>query len=142
MQERDIKAVLEIERLSFSHPWPESSFCGEIQNLHISYPSVIIHRPDDRLIGYVIFWYVADEAQISNFALHPDFRGQGVGEAVLRKTLDTMRRMGAAHVVLEVRPSNTPARYLYSKFGFVPLGLRKDYYRDPQEDALVLLKYF
>jgi ribosomal-protein-alanine N-acetyltransferase len=142
MQERDLKAVLEIERLSFSHPWPESTFSGEIQNLHISYPSVIVHRPDERVIGYVIFWYVSDEAQISNFALHPDFRGKGVGESVLRKTLDTMRRMGAVHVILEVRPSNTPARHLYSKFGFVPLGLRKNYYRDPPEDALVLLKYF
>ncbi len=142
MQERDLKAVLEIERLSFSRPWPESSFSGEIQNLHISYPSVIVHRPDDLIIGYVIFWFVAGEAQISNFAIHPDFRSRGVGESVLRQTLDTVRRMGAAHVVLEVRPSNTPARHLYSKFGFVPLGLRKNYYRDPSEDALVLLKSF
>lgn len=142
MEERDLRFVARIERLSFTHPWPESSFRGEVQNRHISYPSVIIHRPDDRLIGYVIFWCLAEEAQISNFALHPDYRGMGVGENILRLTLRSIQNMGARHVVLEVRPSNTAARTLYRKLQFIPLGLRKGYYRDPEEDALVMIKYF
>ncbi len=142
MQERDLPFILEIERLSFPNPWHESSFRGEIENLHISYPSVIAQRPHDRIIGYIIFWYLADKAQISNFALHPDFRGLGVGESALKKTLGAIRAMGARHVVLEVRPSNTPALSLYHKHGFVLLGTQQGYYQNPPEDALVMIRYF
>jgi ribosomal-protein-alanine N-acetyltransferase len=142
MQERDLPFIMEIERLSFPNPWQESSFQGEIDNLHISYPSVIVQRPHERVIGYIIFWYVADEAQISNFAINPDFRNLGVGESVLKETLSVIRTMGARHVVLEVRPSNTPALSLYRKHGFGLLGIRKGYYRDPDEDALVMIHHF
>jgi len=142
MQERDLPFIMEIERLSFFVPWKESSFQGEIENLHISYPSVIVQRPKERIIGYIIFWYEADKAQISNFALHPDFRGLRVGETVLRETLDSIRAMGAWYVVLEVRPSNTPAIGLYQKFGFIPLGMRQGYYQNPPEDAMVMIRYF
>ncbi len=142
MQERDLPYVLEIERLSFANPWQESSFHGELANLHISYPSVIAYRPYDRVIGYIIFWYMADEAQICNFALHPDFRELGVGRAVLRETLNVIKNMGAVQVILEVRPSNVSARVLYEKFGFTLLGIRKEYYLSPAEDALVMIKYF
>ena len=142
MQDRDLPHVMEIERLSFPLPWQESSFRGELANLHISFPNVIVYRPYDRIIGYIIFWYVADEAQISNFALHPDFRELGVGQAVLRETLNVMQNMGAVHVILEVRPSNVSGRELYEKFGFTLLGIRKEYYQSPPEDALVMIKYF
>lgn len=142
MQERDLPYVMEIERLSFSHPWKESSFQGEIQNLHVSFPSVIVHRPTDRVIGHIIYWFVSDEGQITNIAVHPDYRNQGIGGTVLRQTLDVIRGMGARHVVLEVRPSNTGARSLYEKFGFTLLGFRRGYYQNPMEDALVLIKHF
>jgi ribosomal-protein-alanine N-acetyltransferase len=142
MQTRDIPSVMEIERLSFSHPWKETSFVGEILNLHVSFPSVIVHRPTDSVIGHVIYWLIGDEGQISNIAVHPDFRNQGIGESVLRQSLDVMQGMGARHVVLEVRPSNTTARGLYEKFGFTLLGFRRGYYQEPLEDALVLIKYF
>ncbi len=142
MQERDLPFIMEIERLSFPNPWKESSFQGEIENLHISYPSVIVQRPYDRIIGYIIFWFMPDKAQISNFALHPDFRGLGVGASMLQETLDVIRIMGARHVVLEVRPSNTSALGLYQKFGFVQLGIRQGYYQNPPEDALIMIRYF
>jgi len=142
MQERDLPFVLKIERMSFPNPWLESTFRGEIANLHISYPSVIVQRPQDRIIGYIIFWYEDDKAQISNFALHPDFRGKGVGDSMLKEILDAVRAMGGRFVVLEVRPSNTPALALYRKHGFVLLGTRPGYYPDPPEDALVMIRYF
>ncbi|MFA9453221.1 MAG: ribosomal protein S18-alanine N-acetyltransferase [Candidatus Aminicenantaceae bacterium] len=142
MQERDLPFIMEIERLSFPTPWRESSFQGEIENLHISYPNVIVQRPYERIIGYIIFWHEADKARVSNFALHPDFRGLGVGESVMEETLNIIRTMGALHVVLEVRPSNTPAISLYQKFGFTPLGMRPGYYQNPPEDAMVMIRYF
>ncbi len=142
MQERDLPFILEIERLSFPNPWKESSFRGEIENLHISFPNVIVQRPHERIVGYIIFWYMADAAQISNFALHPDFRGLRVGESMLKETLGIIRTMGARHVVLEVRPSNTPAVILYQKFGFTLLGMRQGYYQDPPEDAMVMIRHF
>lgn len=141
MEERDLPFVMRIERLCYSHPWRESSFKGEVNNHPISHPSVIVHRPDEKVIGYIIFWLLAEEAQISNIAVHPDYRAQGVGETVLKQTLETIRKFGAKYVVLEVRPSNFFARLLYKKFGFETLGIRKDYYKNPVEDALVLIKH-
>ena len=140
MQERDLPFVLEIERLSFPNPWQESSFHGEIANLHISYPSVIIYRPQDKIIGYIIFWLVQEEAQISNLAVHPDFKRLGIGDAVLEQVLTIMRKMDAKQVILEVRPSNLAARTLYEKKGFNLLGFRRGYYQNPPEDALVMSK--
>lgn len=141
MEERDLPFVMQIERLCFTNPWKEASFKGEIENYPISFPKVIVHRPDEKVIGYVIFWLLAEEAQISNIAVHPDYRRQGIGEAVLKETLVTIRKFEAKYVVLEVRPSNFPARILYSKFGFETLGLRRNYYKDPAEDAMVLIKH-
>ena len=140
MRDRDLPFVMEIERLSFPNPWKESSFRGEIANLHISYPNVIIYRPQDKIIGYIIFWLVADEAQISNLAVHPDFKRLGIGDTILKQVLITMRRMQAKQVILEVRPSNLSARTLYEKNGFTLLGIRRGYYQDPPEDALVMSK--
>jgi ribosomal-protein-alanine N-acetyltransferase len=140
MRERDLPFVMEIERLSFPNPWKESSFRGEIANLHISYPNVIIYRPQDKIIGYIIFWLVADEAQISNLAVNPDFKRLGIGDTILKQVLTTMRRMQAKQVILEVRPSNLSARTLYEKNGFTLLGIRRGYYQDPPEDALVMSK--
>jgi len=142
MRERDLPFVMEIERLSFTHPWMESSFRGELDNRGISHPSVVIDSRLDRIVGYILFWVVTDEAQISNFAIHPDYRHLGVGRRVLEKSLQDIRRLGARFVLLEVRPTNFSARRLYSGFGFRPLAIRKNYYQDPVEDAIVMVKRF
>jgi ribosomal-protein-alanine N-acetyltransferase len=142
MEERDVPFVLKIERLSFSHPWMESAFKGEINNRGISFPFVVVHSHQEKIIGYIIFWLMEEKAQISNFAIHPDFRRLGVGEKVLTRIIAQIRKYGAKSVILEVRPSNFAARRLYEKYGFKSLGIRKDYYRDPGEDALVMVKYF
>ena len=131
---------MEIEKDSFSNPWHLSSFEGEIQNFDISFPYVVIHPETGKLIGYVIFWQIGKEVQISNFAVHPDFRKRGVGSSVLGRILGIIKKRGANIVILEVRESNNSARFLYKKFGFKEAGIRKDYYSLPDEDAVVMVK--
>jgi len=140
MNRGDLRLVMDIEKKSFSHPWHLSSFEGEIQNYDISFPYVVIHPESGKLIGYIIFWQIGDEVQISNFALHPDFRRKGIGSSVLRRILNIIQRRGARMVILEVRESNNSARFLYKKFGFKEAGIRKDYYSLPNEDAVVMVK--
>ncbi len=140
MREDDLASVLEIEHLSFPNPWRFSTFIGELGNYPFSIPFVILHSPNERLMGYIILWFIQEEVQISNFALHPDFRRKGVGEAVLRDILHKITKEGAAEIFLEVRPSNRVARSLYEKLGFQILGMRKNYYQSPVEDALIMAK--
>ena len=138
MLEEDLPVVVEIENISYPNPWQLSSFKGEIENRPISNPYVIIYRPLEKIIGYVIYWHIRNEVQISNIAISPEYRQLGVGEGVLKKVLHEMRHKGAEFVFLEVRPSNLAARRLYEKLGFTILGLRKGYYRNPSEDAIVM----
>lgn len=138
MKVGDIPEVRDIENSSFPNPWSESVFRGEIQNTGISDPLVVIHRPDERIVGYVVYWRVRDDVQVNNIAVHPDFRGQGIGESVMKFVLEKVRRGGGVFVSLEVRASNIPAQTLYRKLGFDILGLRKGYYTNPPEDALVM----
>jgi len=138
MEEEDIPSILEIENVSFQTPWRFSTFSGEIVNRGISFPYVIVHRIVERVIGYIIYWKIQEEVQISNFAIHPDFRGKGIGEAVMRRVIKAIQRDGGVYVFLEVRPSNLAARSLYKKLGFKVLGTRKDYYKSPLEDAIIM----
>jgi ribosomal-protein-alanine N-acetyltransferase len=138
MEEEDIPVILEIENVSFQNPWRASTFSGEIANRGVSFPYVIVHRMFERVIGYIIYWKIQEEVQISNFAVHPDFREKGIGEAVMRSVIKAIQRDGAVYVFLEVRPSNLAARNLYKKLGFKVLGTRKDYYQTPLEDALIM----
>ncbi|UCE43138.1 MAG: ribosomal protein S18-alanine N-acetyltransferase [Candidatus Aminicenantes bacterium] len=140
MVEEDLPSVIEIENISYPNPWQLSSFKGEIENRPISNPYVIIYRPLEKIIGYIIYWHIKNEVQISNIAISPDYRQLGVGEGVLRNILLEMRHKRAEFVFLEVRPSNLAARRLYEKLGFTILGLRKGYYRNPSEDAIVMGK--
>jgi len=137
MEERDLPSVLAIENLSFPNPWHESTFRGEIQNVPISFPLVIIHATLHTVIGYIVFWLIGEEVQINNIAVHPDFRRLGVGEQALRQVIEQVRWRGANFITLEVRPSNRGALVLYKKIGFRMLGVRKKYYTNPSEDAFV-----
>ena len=140
MIEEDTPLVLAIEKRSFGNPWSMSAFLGEIANKDISFPYVIVHQTEDKVIGYIIYWRLGEEVQISNFALHPDYRGFGIGKKVLQSVLDDLCRADVFYVFLEVRPSNFSARLLYEKMGFEVFGLKKDYYRSPDEDALIMGK--
>ena len=140
MEEADLPSVCAIENLSFPTPWHETIFRGEIHNLPISYPYVMVHKAEKRVIGYVIYWKIKEEVHINNIAVHPDFRRIGIAKEVLRQILTKIEEEGAKFVTLEVRPSNKAALALYRKLGFSPLGLRENYYLKPREDALILGK--
>jgi len=140
MEEDDLPDVLKIENLSYSKPWHVSSFKGEIDNYPISNAYVIVYRPLNKVIGYIIYWHVEKKIQISNIAVSPDFRMMGIAEAVIRQVIVQIKREGAEFVLLEVRPSNYAARSLYNKLGFKVLGIRKNYYSDPREDAMLMGK--
>ncbi|MCR4410013.1 MAG: ribosomal protein S18-alanine N-acetyltransferase [Candidatus Saccharicenans sp.] len=138
MREEDLPEVLAIENLCFPNPWSRETFLGEIQNRAISFPLVVVHREQKRIAGYVIFWQIGDEAQVNNVAIHPDFQGQGLGELAMRHVLGRLKENGVHFVSLEVRVSNHRALSLYRKLGFSILGVRKDYYSRPVEDAYVM----
>jgi ribosomal-protein-alanine N-acetyltransferase len=140
MRPGDVPAVKAVEDVSFPNPWPASTFLGEIQNAPISHPCVAVRGEGagERLVGYVVFWVIEGEVQINNIAVRPEYRGKGLGEALLRRTLDLARSLGGQYVVLEVRVSNQAAVGLYRKLGFAEIGRRKGYYFNPGEDALVM----
>lgn len=138
MKPEDVSRVLEIERLSFSNPWSRETFQGEIQNDIISHPIVVVERPEDEVVGYVIYWQVQDDVQINNVAVHPDCRGRGIGEALLSSVIEKMKDGSVGFISLEVRCSNAPALGLYGKLGFRIIGKRKKYYTNPEEDAYVM----
>ena len=136
----DLPAVMEIDRLSFPLPWPERSFRYEVlenpaSNMLVAgLPGSEDHRP----IGFAGFWLIVDEAHISTIAVHPDWRRTGVGAELLVAVLDLADRLGAEMATLEVRVSNEAAVNLYRKFGFRIVGRRPRYYRDNDEDALLM----
>jgi len=138
MRPEDLKEVLAIEKVCFSNPWTAETFLGEIQNKSISFPLSVIQLEDKKIIGYIIFWLIGNEAQINNVAIHPDYQGKGYGELALRYVLEHLRENGAQLVTLEVRTSNRPAISLYRKLGFQIIGIRKDYYTNPVEDAYLM----
>lgn len=136
MQKDDIEEVYQIECLSFSAPWTKESLYYELeQNLFAKY---VVVELDEQVIGYCGLWVIMDDAQITNIAVHPDFRGRKIGDALLRFAMQLSREMKAKRLSLEVRVSNHIAQSLYKKLGFEPGGIRKNYYTDNQEDALVM----
>ncbi|WAA12570.1 ribosomal protein S18-alanine N-acetyltransferase [Fervidibacillus halotolerans] len=132
----DIDAILHIETSSFSSPWTKEAFVRELtMNPYAIYIGAEL---DGKIVGYGGTWIIIDEAHITNIAVLPEFRGKKIGEQLLMKMLETMMVKGAKRATLEVRVSNTVAQNLYRKFGFVNGGIRKGYYSDNQEDALVM----
>lgn len=138
MEERDLPEVLAIERVSFPNPWHESTFRGEIHNRSISFPCAMLKTGEDKVVGYIIYWKVGDEVQVNNIAVHPDYRRRGLGEALLRYVIKRAKDQGVNFISLEVRRSNLAAQSLYRKLGFEPLGVRRFYYSNPVEDAIVM----
>lgn len=132
----DVDAVAELEQLSFSTPWPKEAFINEMTiNQHAKY---VVVTQDGRLVAYCGMWLIIDEAHITNIAVHPDFRGQHVGELLMRQMMELAVALGGTRMTLEVRPSNTVARNLYGKLGFEEHGRRKKYYSDNNEDAIIM----
>lgn len=133
--EADLLAVLAIEETAFLSPWTHASFLHELQSPH---SQLTVAERQGEVIGYLCCWYVADEVQILNIAVHPGWRHQGVGECLLRHALVAGQQKGAQSANLEVRRSNRPAIALYEKFGFREVAVRQRYYANG-EDALLMV---
>jgi ribosomal-protein-alanine N-acetyltransferase len=136
MKVTDIPAIMEIETLSFADPWSAYSFEDEITSNDLAY--YIVSLVDGQVVGYAGMWVVLDEAQITNVALHPDYRGQGTGKEILAYLIELAKQLGASKMTLEVRKSNQIAQRIYRNLGFTVIGTRKNYYRDNREDAILM----
>jgi ribosomal-protein-alanine N-acetyltransferase len=136
----DIPAVLEIDRVSFSNPWPERSYRYEL-NENPAAQLFVATLDDGVVVAYLGYWLIADEVHISTFAVQPGFRMQGIGEDLLKRALSDAAEKGARIATLEVRKSNDAAIALYEKLGFEVVGTRKGYYRDDNEDAILMTLY-
>ncbi len=132
----DIEDVLRIEQASFATPWSREAFYNEIMNNHFAHYIVMVEN--NRVIGYCGMWIIMDEAHITNIAVLPEYRGRKLGEALMNQVKTNARTLGAKRMTLEVRVSNKIAQSLYRKHGFVEGGIRKNYYTDNQEDAIVM----
>ncbi len=134
---KDIPAVHEIDTLSFTLPWPERSFRYEVTD-NPAARGWVAEAEDGRIAAMLVLWFIVDEAHIATIATHPDFRRQGIGEKILLHSLREVRKEGARRAFLEVRLGNMGAQALYKKYGFEVDGVRPKYYRDNNEDALLM----
>ena len=133
----DLDGVLHVDAESFTNPWTRAMYAWELQNRNVCH--IYVARTSGcRVAAFCAFWLVFDEIHINNLAVLPQFRGRGMGSAVLRHVLEKARKLGGTRATLEVRASNEGARRLYERLGFSVAGVRQNYYSSPVEDALIL----
>jgi ribosomal-protein-alanine N-acetyltransferase len=135
--ERDLDGVLAVEAECFTNPWTREMYAWELQNRSVCHVYVV-RTADCPVAGFCAFWLVFDEIHINNVAIRPQFRGRGIGTALMRHVLVEAGRLGARRATLEVRASNVEARRLYERLGFYVAATRRNYYTHPVEDALIL----
>lgn len=135
MRPADLDEVMVIERRSFSAPWEESTFRGLMRRPSAA---LLVAETDDELTGYSVMWFAADEGELGDIAVIPERRGEGIGRRLLRESISVAASRGTRSLYLEVRESNDVARRLYEKVGFSVVGVRKQYYTEPVEDAIVM----
>lgn len=132
----DIPRVHEIERMSFPVPWPSYAFRQELETNRMAH--YLVARTPEGIVAYGGIWLMVDEAHVTSFAVHPDQRRSGIGGRLMLDLMELSVHLGARVATLEVRLSNEPARLLYGRFGFRPVGVRPRYYSDNGEDALIM----
>ena len=132
-----VPQVAELEKLCFADPWSEKSVASELNNIWALW---IVAVEDDRVVGYIGSQSCGDETDVMNVAVHPDCRRRGIAESLIGVLVTELKNRGSRALMLEVRASNAPAIALYEKLGFYQVGCRKNYYRNPKEDALILRK--
>jgi ribosomal-protein-alanine N-acetyltransferase len=132
----DVPAVHEIDTLSFSLPWPERSFRFEMTENPVTRGWVA--EVDGHIAAMLVLWFIVDEAHIATIATHPHYRRQGIGEQILLHALRAVCAEGARRAFLEVRAGNIAAQTMYKKYGCIVDGLRRKYYRDNDEDAILM----
>jgi ribosomal-protein-alanine N-acetyltransferase len=139
MKLEDLNEVLEIEALAFSTPWSRNSFLYELlENERALY--LTAKNEYGRIMGYVGMWIVFDEGHITNLATHPQYRRQGVARKLMGELIIASKERAVRYLTLEVRRTNSEAQELYQKLGFVHMGVRRKYYLDNNEDALIMWK--
>jgi ribosomal-protein-alanine N-acetyltransferase len=136
MRLEDLSVIHAIEQASFDSPWPADAYRSELETNRLA--QYLVAHAGDEIAAYAGMWLMVDEAHIITFAVHPAWRRQQIGARLLLALLDVAQDAGAHEATLEVRLSNLPARRLYEKFGFRPVGLRPHYYSDNGEDALIM----
>jgi ribosomal-protein-alanine N-acetyltransferase len=136
MQVKDIPYICAIEVEAFTSPWTAEAFYNELNNNHFA--RYMVMEIAGQVVGYGGMWIIMDEAHITNIAVSLPFRGRKLGERLLIELQKTAVFMGTTRMTLEVRASNVIAQKLYSKLGFYPVGTRKGYYSDNNEDALIM----
>lgn len=134
-----INSILKIDALSFSTPWSRESFQNEIENN--KFARYVVAKRDEMVIGYAGMWIILDEGHITNIAVHPEYRGIGAGSKLLDALIKICKIESVKSMTLEVRKSNTIAQSLYTKYGFIEEGIRKEYYADNKEDAIIMWKH-
>lgn len=137
MTAEHVAQIAALEALCFSDPWSENSIASELKNPLSLW---LVAEQEGRVLGYIGSQAVMGEADMMNVAVHPDHRRQGIAEALVTALMQALRDADATALTLEVRISNEPAKTMYEKLGFQQIGCRKNYYRHPKEDALILRK--
>jgi ribosomal-protein-alanine N-acetyltransferase len=137
MEPGDLDGVMAIEGVSFPTPWPRKLFEEEIVRA-FSDALVAVPAEGEGVLGYAVCWTVADESHLLNIAVRPDARGRGVGTELLRECILRSARAGVDRIHLEVRAGNGPAIRMYEREGFSFQGIRRRYYADTGEDAILL----
>ena len=137
MDESHVAAIAQLEKICFNDPWSEKSIATELSSKLSCW---LVAVEDDALVGYVGSQSVLGESDMMNIAVHPEYRRKGIAEALVTALVAELTARGNHSLMLEVRPSNTPAVTLYEKLGFFQVGRRPNYYRNPKEDALILRK--
>ncbi len=137
MKMEDLPDVMAIDLDAFPSPWTREVYEQELLKNDFAH-YFVLQTDDGKIVGYVGLWIVFEDAQITNIAVHKDFRGKRIGERLFGYALAFAFYQGAQTLSLEVRPSNTVAKNMYRKFGLKEGGIRKNYYPDNGEDAIVM----
>ena len=139
MTDAHVAQVAELEKLCFSDPWSENSVASELRNPLSLW---LVALDDATVAGYIGSQSVQGEADMMNVAVHPDYRRKGIARQLVTELVAALAKKGVHSLALEVRASNAPAIALYEQLGFIQVGLRPNYYRNPKENALILKKFF
>ena len=135
MTSKDIDGVFEVEKNCFEHHWSKDAFAKELKNDVARY---LVAKLDGKVVGYVGIWFVMDEGHITNVAVHSDYRGKKIGDELVKSLVNLCKENNIVSMTLEVRVSNVVAQNLYKKYGFKLSGIRKEYYSDNKEDAMIM----
>lgn len=133
---KDVGDIAEMEQICFATPWSADAIAQELTSNHRAH--YIVAEIEGRVVGYAGMWQILDEGHVTNVAVRPEYRGNHIASTIIAVMLEIGEGIGIARYTLEVRSSNEPAKALYRNFGFKEAGLRKGYYEDNGEDAVIM----